>query len=144
MHLAEKNPVTASTTERSLAAAGVAGVVCGSFIVGYFNPVTAGFFPVCPLYSIFGINCPGCGLTRGFHALFNGDILAALHYNALIPIYVFIFSYLLLSMILIAARGRGLPWKIFPPSAFFGFLILALIFAVLRNIPVYPFTLLAP
>jgi hypothetical protein len=133
-----------SSTERILAGAGILATTGGAFVVAYFNPVNAGFFPVCPLYSLFRINCPGCGLTRGFHALFNGDILGALHYNALIPIYVFVFSYMLLSMIMIAVRGRGLPWKIFPPSVLYGFLILALVFAVVRNIPVYPFTLLAP
>jgi hypothetical protein len=136
----EKN----SGIERILAAAGIIGAAVGSFFVAYFNPVTAGFFPQCPLYQALGINCPGCGLTRGFHALFHGDVLNALHYNALIPLYIFIFGYMALSMFLIAVRGRGLSWKIFPPSALYGFLILALVFAILRNIPVYPLNLLAP
>ena len=144
MEFIAKNSAVASTVERMLAAAGVAGVALGSFVVAYFDPVNAGFFPVCPLYKLTGINCPGCGLTRGFHALFHGDVLSALHYNALIPIYAFVFCYLLVSMILIAARGSGLSWKIFPPKAIYGFLILALVFAIARNLPFYPFTLLAP
>jgi hypothetical protein len=135
---------TSSTIERILAGAGALSFGAGAFFVGYFNPVTAGFFPQCPLYAIFGLHCPGCGLTRGFHALFHGDVAAALGYNALIPIYAFILGYLLVSMVLIAVRGRGLSWKIFPPAALYGFLIVSLVFAVLRNLPVHPFNILAP
>lgn len=133
-----------SNIERILAAAGVAATAVGTFVVTYFNPVTAGFFPQCPLYQTFGINCPGCGLTRGFHAVFHGDVLAALHYNAMLPIYGFIFSYMLASMVLTTVRGRGLSWKVFSPAMLYAFLVLILVFAVLRNLPIYPFTLLAP
>lgn len=132
------------SNERLLAGAGILAVGAGVFVVGYFNPTTAGFFPVCPLYALTGINCPGCGLTRGFHALFHGDVLTALHFNAMLPIYSFIFLYFFASMILIVVRGRGLSWKVFPPAAIYGFIFLVAAFFVLRNVPIYPFTLLAP
>ena len=134
----------ASISQRIFAAAGILTIAGGSFVVGYFNPSSAGFFPVCPLYRLTGIACPGCGLTRGFHALLNGDVLTALDYNAMLPIYLFILSYLLVSLVLTTARGRGLSWKIFPPTVMYGFLIIAIAFAILRNLPVYPFTFLAP
>jgi len=133
-----------STLERVLAGAGILTVGAGAFVVAYFNPTTAGFFPVCPLYYLTGIHCPGCGLTRGFHALFQGDVLTALHFNALLPVYAVVFGFMLVSMILVAVRGRGLSWRIIPPSAMYGFLVLAAAFFVLRNLPFYPFTLLAP
>ena len=45
----------------------------------------------CIFKSITGIPCPGCGLTRGFRALFHGHILKAEQYNILtIPIFVFL------------------------------------------------------
>ena len=133
-----------STTERFLAGAGVLAVGAGALVVGYFNPTTAGFFPACPLYTLTGIHCPGCGLTRGFHALLHGDVLAALHYNALLPFFAVVFGFLFVSLILIAVRGRGFSRSIFQPWAVYGFLILAAAFFVLRNVPLYPFTLLAP
>ena len=133
-----------STTERILAAAGIAATVGGSAFVWFFNPTTAGIFPACPLFQMTGIACPGCGLTRGFHALFHGDFLTALGFNALLPIFAFVFAYLFVAMVLIAVRGRAIKFQIFQPSLIWGFLILSLVFAVVRNLPFYPFTLLYP
>ena len=133
-----------SLAERILSGAGILIAAAGAFVVGYFNPTTAGFFPACPLFTLTGILCPGCGLTRGFHALFHGEILNALHFNALLPVFTLVFGFLFVSLFLIAVRGRGLAWKKIPPSAMYGFLFLAAAFFVLRNLPFYPFTLLVP
>lgn len=133
-----------STVERVLAVAGISAIGAGALVVAYFDPTTAGFFPVCPLHQMTGLNCPGCGLTRGFHALFHGDVLTALHYNALLPVFGFVIAYLLLSMLLTAVRGRGLAWKFFSPSIMYGFLFVVAAFFVVRNLPFYPFTLLVP
>lgn len=139
----DPNLLKKSLTERVLAGIGAGVIVGGSLAVGYFNPVNAGFFPQCPFHALTGMNCPGCGLTRGFHALFQGDILGALHFNAMLPIYAFVIGYAMISFFLIATRGRGLSWKIFPPSALYAFLVITLIFSVGRNLPFYPFNLLA-
>lgn len=136
--------LVSSKIERVLAGAGILAVGAGALVVGHFNPTTAGFFPVCPLFKLTGILCPGCGLTRGFHALFHGDVLTALHFNALIPIFALAFGFAFVSLVLIVVRGRGLSWKNLPPSAMYGFVIVAIAFFVLRNLPFYPFTLLAP
>lgn len=137
------NPVK-SSAERVFAGAGILAAGAGAFVVGYFNPTTAGFFPVCPLYKFTGILCPGCGLTRGFHALLHGDVLSALHFNALLPIFAFVFAFAFVSLVLIVVRGRGLSWRLFSPRSLYGLVILAAAFFVLRNLPFYPFTLLAP
>lgn len=142
--MAKESPLF-SVKERLLAAAGIFLVFCGSLYVWFFNPTTQGLFPTCPLLNLTGLACPGCGLTRGFHALFHGEFLTALGFNAMLPIFAAVFLYLLISMFLIAARGRGLPVaKMFHPYALSGFLAVMLSFAVLRNLPFYPFTLLYP
>lgn len=140
----QESKISASTLERVLAASGVLAGTAGVFVVSYFNPVTAGFFPICPLYKLTGFSCPGCGMTRGFHALFHGDVLTALGYNALIPIFVFVGAYLMISLSLTAARGRGLSWQIFKPGLLYGFLVMMLVFGIVRNLPFYPFNILAP
>ncbi len=134
---------TSAAARISAAAALVLGTV-GAGFVWYFNPSNVGFFPVCPLYAMTGLACPGCGLTRGFHALFHGDLLTALDYNALLPVFAFVLGYFFVSLFLLAIRGRGLSFKVFRPQFLYGFLALAIIFAVLRNLPFYPLNILYP
>lgn len=132
-----------TATGRGLAAAGIFAGLAGSLAVWYFDPSTVRFFPVCPLHALTGLSCPGCGLTRGFHALFHGDILTALQFNLLLPVYVLIGAYLAVSLSLVTVRGRGLAFQPFTPRTVQIFLFALLIFGVLRNLPVYPFTIFA-
>ena len=80
-----------SIIERILAGTGLAFGAVGVIIVARFDPSTFQFFPLCPLHALTGYSCPGCGLTRGFHALFHGDLLSALMFNVMLPIYLLIF-----------------------------------------------------
>lgn len=41
--------------------------------------------PPCPIRRLFGIACPGCGMTRSFEAVAHGDIVKALGYHPLGP-----------------------------------------------------------
>ena len=42
--------------------------------------------PICPSRVIFGIFCPGCGLTRGTLALVQGDLKTMWFFHPLAPI----------------------------------------------------------
>ncbi len=45
--------------------------------------------PGCFFKSTFGIDCPGCGMTRAFFALLKGDLMGSLAYNpGLIPFLI--------------------------------------------------------
>src|SRR5436190_6689321 len=101
-------------------------------VVWAFDPAVTHFLPLCPLYAMTGLACPGCGLTRGFHALFHGDILTALDYNAMLPAYGAFFGYVLLSLFLLAVRGRGLSMNVFKMKWVYTFLFVALVFSVAR------------
>jgi hypothetical protein len=133
-----------SMSNRLLAAAGAATMLASSAAVASFDPSKANFFPVCPLFALTGFACPGCGLTRGFHALFQGDIIPAIDFNALIPLWAVIFSWVFISLVLTAIRGRGLAmWPTYPRFLWV-FMIVLLGFGVVRNIPVWPLTILFP
>jgi hypothetical protein len=53
-------------------------------------------------------------------------------------------GYLFLSMFLVAVRGRGLTMGKMNGPLLWTVLVLLLVFGVLRNIPVYPFSVLYP
>lgn len=127
-----------------MAAATVVALSTACVLDFAYDPAKANFFPVCPLYELTGCACPGCGLTRGFHALFQGDIGRAIGFNALLPVWALILGYVWLSLVAYAVRGKGLPMWPTHPSFLWGFMVVLLIFGVVRNIPAYPFTLLFP
>lgn len=43
-------------------------------------------FYKCPVKSVFGIPCPGCGMTRAYQALMSGNLSGAFNWHPLFPI----------------------------------------------------------
>lgn len=68
---------------------------------GVFAIIVWQRLPFCPLASIAGIPCPGCGLTRATLALAHGDVQ---HAFALHPL-VFVLAPLFVGAVLNAAWG---------------------------------------
>ena len=139
--LRNEQPVIAT---RLAAAAGAGAMVAGSGVVAYFDPTTSGLFPLCPLYALTGFACPGCGLTRAFHALFHGEVLAALDFHALVPMFALFFGLGFLSLVYFSLRGRWLPVNLFHPTALWIGFGLLFVFGAVRNLPWYPFSVLFP
>lgn len=134
----------AQGTKRVLSLATVGFGLAGAFYVRYFNPTTQGIFPRCPFNLVTGLYCPGCGLTRAFHQLLHGNIIGAIDYNIMILFWAPFLTYLGISLLFIGIRGKGLPHFIPPNWLVMSFVVVMMCFWVLRNIPVYPFNVLAP
>lgn len=83
-------------------------------------------------------------MTRAMHALFQGDVIGALDFNLMMPLFGIILGYVFLSTVMIAVRGYGFSYRMFKPGIMYSFLVLALLFGIARNIPIYPLTILAP
>ena len=125
-----------------MAAAGVAVMTFGAWLVWFVDPTRASFLPVCPLFKMTGYACPGCGLTRGFHALFHGDIVGAMDFNLLIPLFVVIFGYLYISMFLVMVFAGVSNGRL--ARCGLGIIDCAASVRNFRNIPAYPFSWMFP
>ena len=110
----------------------------------FVNPSEVDFLPKCPLYSTTGIYCPGCGSQRATHHLLNLNIRGVLEQN------IFYFIGLLIIAYHIVITGMNKIFKknsynyLYHPKTPILILILIILFWILRNIPYYPFSWLAP
>jgi hypothetical protein len=138
--------VTASLRARLFALAIVTGSIAVLIYLRFFNPATPGtsMYPSCPFHSLTGLNCPGCGTLRGLHQLTHGHLITALNHNALMVLALPFLGYTFVSYALLALRGHGLPKPFLKPIYIQSLFWVVMAFWVLRNIPVYPLTLLSP
>ncbi|MEU5309792.1 DUF2752 domain-containing protein [Streptomyces sp. NPDC021562] len=128
-------PVPSSLRGRLAVPAGVLAAVAGAFAyVGTVDPNQPGHYPVCPLYRLTGLYCPGCGGLRSAHAFVHGDVLAALQDNAAAVAAYLAFAVVWTVWVARAVRGR--PARIeLRPVQMWGLGALVLVFTVVRNLP---------
>ncbi|MGA2028652.1 MAG: DUF2752 domain-containing protein [Verrucomicrobiota bacterium] len=114
-----------------------AGIVTGA-VLFCFDPAKNNFYPTCTFHALTGLNCPGCGMTRAAYQLLHGHILRALQDNAL---FVLTLPALGARSVWFVTRKISKQPVIFfvPPKALWAFLVVALVFAVLRNLPAFSF-----
>lgn len=109
-----------------------------------FNPGVYTFFPECPFHKYLHLDCPGCGSQRAVHALLHGNVLIALDYNALLVLSLPLLLIHLLYRVVGFLKKKDLKWDIWhKPATPRIVLAIVLIFWIVRNIPVAPFTYLA-
>jgi hypothetical protein len=128
----------------ALAAGAVLLLAGGAFVLATVPPTAASFYPKCVSHQLLGIHCPGCGLTRAAHSLLNGRLAQAFAYN---PLLVLLSPYLLFALVRSVwfwLWGTEPRRSIFPARYTWVLLVVFVGYWVLRNVPVYPFTLLAP
>ena len=115
----------------------------GFWLLRNFDPNAAGNpFPECMFRAFTGWYCIGCGMTRALHALAHGDVLRAFSMNPLAM------SLLAVSPLLGAWKLGWQPRWMRPLIATVSepkfWLVLLPAYWVMRNLPWFPFTLLAP
>ena len=116
----------------------------GLLIIAKHDPLESSFFPPCVFFVSTGWLCPGCGSTRMLHELLNGHLVRAFSLNPATFLLLPILSYEFSGRWAAYCFGASLP-RLAPPSwlvrtALFAYLC----FWMLRNVPTYPFSLLAP
>lgn len=90
-----------------MSVAPVVGALAGAGGVGAVAAagVTNVPLPPCPLRTLTGVTCPGCGAGRCITALLDGDVGAAFTYNALVPLAVIL---MLWAAVATVGRRRGI------------------------------------
>ena len=136
------DPVTATTATRAAVPGrpwgrlvGLGAVAALTAYVGLVDPAEGGLYPVCPTRTLLGLDCPACGALRGTHDLLRGDLVAALDHNLLLPLLLALPA---LALGLWLRPLLGLPERRLrlPDAALVAGIVVALCFAVLRNLPV--------
>ncbi len=89
----------------------------------------------CIFHEVTGFYCPGCGVTRMFIALFHLEFKKAFFYNQFVFILLILYlCYLLINTIYYLINNKSI--KI-PEYIIYILIAIAIIFGILRNIPLF-------
>lgn len=92
---------------------GAAGV-CASVALWLIDPETAPFGWRCPLWTLTGLRCPGCGGTRALHLLVRGKPIAAARQNVIVVVLAPVYGVLIARWL--KAYRDGTPKPLMTPS----------------------------
>ncbi|MBF0517724.1 MAG: DUF2752 domain-containing protein [Nitrospirae bacterium] len=134
---------------RAMRAALVVTMAAAAVVVYMYEPAQGGFYPECLVHRLTGLYCPGCGSTRAVHQLLHGNLTAALKLN---PLTVVALPFILYGIALEVGLFHSNPRHSYTherPSVPYASIVkiipaVTVLFWILRNIPLVPFTLLRP
>ncbi|WP_144036569.1 DUF2752 domain-containing protein [Sphingobacterium psychroaquaticum] len=107
-----------------------------AYIYKQYDPETSAWFPKCPMKSLTGLDCPGCGSQRALHQLLNGHLKEAFQQNALlipfIPYLTLGYGYRFIKN----PNARILKWRkiLFGESAIKVLIVVILLYSIYRNV----------
>jgi len=116
-------------------------LAAGATYLFIFEPGRSGFFPVCLFRAATGYDCPGCGSTRGFHALLHGDLLTAFRFNPFMVIALPFLCYVLLRHTNAVMRNQPINRNRLNAKYIWMLFFVVLSFWIFRNTRFYPFPL---
>jgi hypothetical protein len=94
-----------------------------------------GWMPGCLFRKYTGIECPGCGMTRGTYAILHGEFIEGFLYN---PVGMILFPLAMIALgieVIGWVRGKPLPFRLNPGR--WGATVLAVVIIawwILRNL----------
>jgi hypothetical protein len=118
-------------------------IVAAIFVLFFSNPADGDFYPPCPFHTLTGLHCPGCGSLRAVHQLLHGNLSEAFGLNPLMVLSLPFLGYCLISPRVVVVVKKASAGFI-PAFWIWLILIVVILFWILRNLPFYPFNLLAP
>jgi hypothetical protein len=111
-------------------------------LIYFFFDARKGGFPECPFHLLTGWFCPGCGSQRALSSLLHGKVFEATHNNILMVLFLPLLLYSAFIEVRYAGSRKMKLW--YSPVFVKVVLVIVICFWVIRNIPHYPFSILAP
>lgn len=109
-----------------------------------YDPSQSRIFPPCPFRQLTGLYCPGCGSLRALHQLFHGNLAVAFSLNMLMVISLPFVLYGLLAQGMRYFFSKKIPTIFIKAHWIWAIFALIIAYGIVRNIPISPFTYLAP
>jgi hypothetical protein len=144
VNVAEKAPTRGRRLRLILVLAAAVVLPAAAAVLYTYPPGEHAFYPRCVFFVVTGLHCPGCGATRCLHALLHGDLAQALSYNPLLVVLLPALVVGVLRGAYASWTGRPVPGRRLPGWSIQLLFWVIVAFWVLRNVDVYPFTLLTP
>jgi len=108
-----------------------------------FNPADSFLYAPCPFHTITGLYCPGCGSLRAIHQLLHMHFFTAFKLNPLLILSIPLLVYLLLRSYFFQSKQYSSNPDL-PASLIWIYLGVVVLFWIIRNTSLYPFSLLSP
>lgn len=100
---------------------------------------------ICIIYKLTGYYCPGCGAGRACYSILHGEFYEAFRYNPLLCLLLpWIGLYIGICGIQWLLTGEETLSRRIPFWVTGAILGIVIVYGIVRNIDIYPFTLLAP
>lgn len=129
---------------RWLAGGLLAGQVLALIVFGFVLDPASPLYPRCSFYQLTHLYCPGCGTGRGMLLILSGHLLEGLRQNILLLPGILLLAVFNVNL-LFTLLGKQAP---FPVQRWtwlgIGAVVVIPLYWLLRNLPWFPFTLLAP
>ena len=119
----------------------IVGVAVVFFVL---DPNKHEIFPKCIFHSLTGAYCPGCGSQRALHSLLHFDIAGVVSYNFLFLPAALLIVYHYVHPILNKLFNWKLPNLFYMKYTPWVIFTVVIVFWIFRNLPRYPFSVLAP
>ena len=117
---------------------GSAAVALPLATVWLVDPNVEGHYPTCPIRSVVGVDCPGCGSLRAMHDLAHGDLLGAFDHNAMLMLFLPLLGLELARWVTRRPSTALMRWPYAPVTA----LVVLSAWMLARNLPMFPLDVL--
>lgn len=119
-------------------------VAAAGVLVYLFDPARYALFPKCPVYTLTGYYCPGCGSQRALHHLLHLDLQGTIAHNLLFIPAGLLISYHWIRKLIVAKTSLNLPDVLYYKATPWVILVVVLAYWVMRNVSAETFSAFVP